>query len=135
MLVTGDWSAEVYDPTTNGWSLATEEEKPSGGYTATLLEDGRVLVTGGGVVGTSTAGVYDPESRRWEELGELNIRRTGHTATLLKDGRVLVAGGVFLEPRGPSIGVARAELYDPATGTWSLSGEPTNSATDPLTPE
>src|SRR6266513_1089821 len=42
---------------------------------------------------------------------------SGHTATLLPNGKVLVAGG------GDSNGIlASAELYDPASGTWSATG-------------
>ncbi len=42
--------------------------------------------------------------------------REGHTATLLPSGKVLVAGGWF--PLGTSL--RSAELYNPATGTWTL---------------
>src|SRR5438552_7746577 len=53
----------------------------------------------------------------WEYTGSLNTARFHHTATLLPDGTVLVAGG---EHR--SIPLPSAELYDPATGTWSDTG-------------
>jgi hypothetical protein len=39
--------------------------------------------------------------------------RCYHTTTLLPNGRILVAGG----------GSSSAELYDPAAGTWSVTGE------------
>jgi hypothetical protein len=44
--------------------------------------------------------------------------RFAHTATLLHDGRVLVAGG---EEMDVSV-IQSAELYDPASGVWSLTG-------------
>src|SRR5205823_6973056 len=47
----------------------------------------------------------------------LNSARDAHTATLLADGTVLVAGGQdsSLSPSSSS------ELYDPASGTWSVT--------------
>src|SRR5438309_4456758 len=42
---------------------------------------------------------------------------SGHTATLLPNGKVLVAGGGDIDGIHPS-----AELYDPASGTWSATG-------------
>jgi len=50
--------------------------------------------------------------------GSMVSSRYNHTATRLLDGRVLVAGGFDLD----SIQLASAELYDPATGTWTAAG-------------
>ena len=58
------------------------------GANATLLPDGRVLVTGGG-----SQELYDPASGTWAVTGQMNTPRGGATATLLPDGQVLVAGG------------------------------------------
>src|SRR5713101_2395008 len=52
---------------------------------------------------------------QWEYTGSLKTARFHHTATLLSDGRVLVAGGAAGHDRP----LKSAELYDPATGTWS----------------
>lgn len=94
-------------------------------HRATLLADGRVLVTGGNTaVGntydTKLAEIYDPATNSWSTTGSTtNGRSQGHTATRLDDGRVLVTGGV-------NANVCTfdntAELYDPATGTWSFTG-------------
>ena len=56
-------------------------------------------------------------SFEFEETGNLSTARDYHTATLLPNGQVLVAGGATLN--GP---LASAELYDPATGTWTATG-------------
>jgi hypothetical protein len=45
----------------------------------------------------------------WFSTGSMGTGRVGHTATLLPNGQVIVAGGV---------GLASAELYNPAAGTW-----------------
>ncbi len=50
--------------------------------------------------------------------GSLNTARYQHTATLLPDGEVLVTGG--LDVNGNPL--ASAELYNPATGKWSVTG-------------
>ncbi len=86
--------------------------------TATLLQNGKVLVAGG--LGTSgvlaSAEIYDPAIGVWSRTGDMNTARNRHTATLLPDGKVLVAGGDnYIEP------FSTAELYDPNTGIWSYT--------------
>ena len=49
--------------------------------------------------------------------GTLNEGRFYYPATLLPNGKVLVEGGDGLSGERAS-----AELYDPATGTWTLTG-------------
>jgi uncharacterized protein (TIGR03437 family) len=56
----------------------------------------------------------------WSLTGSLNTARRGdYTATLLANGKVLVAGGLGDNNAGL---LNSAELYDPATGTWSNTG-------------
>jgi hypothetical protein len=55
--------------------------------------------------------------------GSLQTKRRVHTATLLPNGKVLVAGG-YNYPTGAN---TAADLYDPATGTWTATA-PMNAA-------
>src|SRR5688500_18408046 len=67
------------------------------GHTATLLLDGRVLITGGydgGIGKLSRAELYDPATGAFTLTGDLLNARYSHTATLLPDGKVLIAGGM-----------------------------------------
>ena len=93
-------------------------------HTATRLADGRVLIVGGSVFsgGSSTlAELYNPtgsSGASFTAAGSMSTPRTGHTATLLADGKVLIAGG---SSNGAASGaLSSAELYDPATGSFSL---------------
>jgi hypothetical protein len=99
---------------------AGEMTKARWGHTATLLTDGRVLVTGGSTSGValSAAEIYDPATGAFTSTGDLNAPRYGHTATLLSDGTVLVAGGIGT----PWNALSSAELYDPSVGTFTPVG-------------
>jgi hypothetical protein len=88
------------------------------GHTATLLKSGKVLVVGGS--GDNSAELFDPITGAWSYTGSLTTARASFTATLLLDGRVLVAGGY--SPVPPYSSIDTAELYDPDTGSWTLTG-------------
>ena len=94
---------------------------PRSNHTATLLDDGRVLVAGGGGKGyLASAEVYDPASGTWTATGDMAVGRGDFTASLLTDGNVLVVGG--LNHNGGGVEWASAELYDPVSGTWTTTG-------------
>jgi hypothetical protein len=134
----GSPSAELYDPGSGTWTATGDMPVGRFGYTATLLRDGRVLVTGGlqarGGARGPTAELYDPSTGSWSATGNMQHDRHGHTATLLPDGRVLVAGGVQIGAKqnlgtGLYKELASAELYDPASGTWTATGNMVRRAT------
>ncbi len=97
-------------------------------HTATLLHDGRVLVVGGNsgigspyLLNFDTTELYDPATGKWTAAARLDNPLSGHTATLLANGKLLVAGGV--QGHGPiDAATNAAQLYDPATGKWTPTG-------------
>jgi hypothetical protein len=96
------------------------------GHTATLLLDGRVLITGGtgslpglaAAVVHGSAEVYNPATGAWAPTGRMGVPRVGHTAVLLRTGEVLVLGGTSQQAEN------WAELYDPSTGSWMPATSP-----------
>lgn len=93
-------------------------------HTATLLEDGRVLMAGGwgGLKLLASAVLYDPRTGKLTATGSMTTPRVETSATLLPDGKVLVAGGF-----NGTGWLRSAELYDPQTGKFSRTGQMTEA--------
>jgi hypothetical protein len=88
-------------------------------HTATLLKDGRILITGGLVgpqAATAEVELLDPSTGAITSAAPMSVARMAHEAVLLPTQKVLVVGG-----QSTRFGVAHAttELYDPLTNTWS----------------
>jgi hypothetical protein len=89
---------------------------PRIGHTATLLLNGKVLITGGSSDSPASAELFDPVTNTFTRTGNMTTGRFNNSATLLPDGRVLIAGG------GYSGDLDSAELYDPVTETFTVTG-------------
>ena len=97
-------------------------------HTATLLNNGQVLIAGGvtnsSFSATASAELYDPTRGTFSPTGNMTAPRAAHSAILLPDGRVLIAGG------SSSLGenvpwLTTAEIYDPSTGTFTATSDMT----------
>ena len=123
-------SAEIFDPTANNgvgaFTSIGNMNSPRDEGRATLLPNGTVLLAGGFAsyqTGTtaSSAEIFDPATNVFALTGSMSISRAHPTASLLPNNTVLVAGGVPDEGN-TTPGLQTAEIYNPATGTFSATG-------------
>jgi hypothetical protein len=116
----GESSAEVFDPATGAFSPAGNmQTEPVTFSSSALLQDGKVLVVGGA---GDHAELYDPATRTFAETGRMVHARASPTVTVLEDGKVLVVGGVDESAGGGGAALDQAEIFDPGTGTFALTG-------------
>ncbi|MEZ5977253.1 MAG: kelch repeat-containing protein [Planctomycetota bacterium] len=123
-------STRLYDPTSNTWSNGPNLPQSRAGHRATLLTDGRVLVTGGLAV-TFFLGVpipsfsndarrYDPNTNGFTAAGTFSGGRAFHAQARLADGRVMLVGGAEGDFLAQTFNArSDSRIYDPTTNSWS----------------
>jgi N-acetylneuraminic acid mutarotase len=122
-------SAEIYDPNVLSWTLSTNSMVQSRWLptSVSLGTSGKLLIFGGttepwgnGEV-LQSAEVFDPTTETWSATGSMQATQVGPFAALLPtNGKVLAAGGNGWSSL--AVPIATSELYDPTSGTWSLTG-------------
>jgi hypothetical protein len=125
--------SELYDVASGTFSPTGSPSTPRLSHAAVKLPSGKVLIAGG--VDTvhntiNSAEIYDPTTGRFSPAGSMSAARGGPQAVLLATGKVLVLGdgGPFGEP----FGLQTAELFDPATTTFSMTGNLAAYRNDPV---
>jgi hypothetical protein len=125
-------AAAIFDPATFQTTTLTMTAKRAG-HGASLLNDGRVLITGGfaafsltdlltllqGIQGTTE--LFDPNTGAFTTGPTLLEPRALHTSTTLTNGRVLIAGGMTIIPiiNVPTVSNT-AYAYNPSSGQFGL---------------
>lgn len=127
----GQKNVELYNPAIGSFTTTSTMADGRSRATATLLPNGKVLLTGGEGSALdqppvlATAELYDPATGTFALARLMTTARMAHTATLLRNGKVLIAGGGDSGGWGfPIFGNATtsAELYDPSTDAFTPTG-------------
>lgn len=120
-------SCEIYNIAENKWTLADSiNNRRYAQWTATLLKDSRILITGGlNIFGENdetkyprSCEIYIPSSDKWIFVDSLDIGRYGHSAVLLNNGEVLITGGFNVER------INQALLFKPEDNTFTKIDTP-----------
>lgn len=120
-------AAEVFDPVEGRWTPVPDMAEARNGHTATLLDDGTVLVVGGArEQRTHLASVerFDPKTRTWRTEKPLGTARWLHAAVHLDDDSVVVVGGRSNAKQngvGPGVSLDAVERFEPKAGAWQAA--------------
>jgi hypothetical protein len=123
VLITGGYgqgalsSAELFDPATGRFIPTGSMTFARYAHTATLLDDGRVLIAGGnsGAAPVAIAEIYDPLSGTFGIAGAMSTPRFDHSAVLLNTGATLIVGGT-----NASGSIAQGEIF--SDGVFAPAG-------------
>lgn len=121
--------AEIYDPKTMKFELVGKLKQARWNHSATLLKDGRVLITGGSSgnnkkqFGLSSSEIFDPKTNKFTPAGDLNIPRMYLNSNLLDDGRVLITGGWCVSKSEDDNCNVIAEVFEPSTNKFKIIGK------------
>jgi Thrombospondin type 3 repeat/Kelch motif/Galactose oxidase, central domain len=117
-------SAELYDPVANSFSATGSMAAPRYGHRQARLPNGKVLISGGiDAAGNAvqSAELFDPATSTFSSAGNSVVARESDRGTLLDNGTIIFSGGVSGE-NGGAVTYASTELYDVATGAFTLTG-------------
>lgn len=118
-------SVEVYEPAKDAWRPVASMAEARNGHTATLLEDGTVLVVGGAReqrVHLASVERYLPAEDAWRAEAPLTVGRWLHAAVRTSEGHVAVVGdhsNAGQAGQGPGVSIADVERFDPKAGAWA----------------
>ena len=114
-------TTEFYNPKNGKFVAGPKMTQTRAGHTATLLNDGRVLIAGGH--GDPSAEIYNPAANSFAATAPMSVSRYAHSATLLPGGKVLIAGGWDADYKP----LATTELFDAATGKFTPAANMENA--------
>lgn len=108
---------------TGAWTYIGFRNFPWRDYgSSAMYADGKILVFGGADPPTAMAEVIDMNvpSPAWRTVASMSVARRHHNTTILPDGTLLVTGGTSAPGyNNPAGAVFHAELWNPATETWT----------------
>ena len=101
---------------TGSWGSANSMSSLHDGGCSVLLQDGRILVSGGSDDGgpTSRVDTFNTDGT-WSSALPMLSPRAHQVCAVLQGGQVLVAGGITT---GGGV-TNSAEMFDPTANTWS----------------
>lgn len=124
LLIPASGQAALYDPvgmttTLTGALPATADE-----FYVAPLSGNRVLLANSSShnLPDGSTWIFDAASGQFTPTGSMHAPHRSGTLIGLADGRVLIAGGVKNNPTSNEF-IAKAEIFDPATGQWAETGK------------